>query len=101
MDFAWQSGEWKLVNNEKGSRLAGFPLMPNGAMLTLRRRAVLTARNGWLLFSAETGGAMVCPEKTRLQDVFAAAIDQHAKIVKALHSATGVAFDKALKDAAS
>ena len=44
---------------------------------------------------------MVCPEKTRLQDVFAAAIDHHAKTVKSLHSATGAAFDKALKDAAS
>ena len=44
---------------------------------------------------------MVCAEKTRLQDVFAVAIDHHAKKVKALHSTTGAAFDKALKDAAS
>jgi len=44
---------------------------------------------------------MECLEKTRLQDVFAAAIDHHAKTVKSLHSATGAAFDKALKDAAS
>jgi hypothetical protein len=44
---------------------------------------------------------MVCAEKTRLQDVFAAAIDHHAKTVKALHGSAGAAFDKALKDAAS
>jgi hypothetical protein len=43
---------------------------------------------------------MVCPEKTRLQDVFAAAIDRHAKTVKSLHSTIGAAFNKALKDAA-
>jgi len=43
---------------------------------------------------------MVCPEKTRLQDVFAAAIDRHAKTVKALHIATGAAFSQALKDGA-
>jgi len=67
----------------------------------MHRRAVLTATTGWLLFPAETGGAMVCPEKTRLQDAFAVAIAHDARIVKALHSATGVAFDNALKDAAS
>jgi len=44
---------------------------------------------------------MVCPEKTRLQDFFAAAIDRHAKAVKALRNATGAAFDKALNDASS
>jgi hypothetical protein len=44
---------------------------------------------------------MLCHEKTRLQDIFAAAIDRHAKIVKALQSATGAAFKKTLKDAAS
>ena len=43
---------------------------------------------------------MVCPEKTRLQDVFASAIDRHAKTVKSLNSTTGAAFNKALKDAA-
>jgi len=39
---------------------------------------------------------MACPERTRLQDIFAAAIDHHAKTVKALRDATGSTFDKAL-----
>jgi len=43
---------------------------------------------------------MVCPEKTRLQDVFVAAIDHHAKTVKSLHNTTDAAFSKALKEAA-
>ena len=44
---------------------------------------------------------MVCAERTRLQDVFAVAIDHHAKTVTSLHSATGTVFDKALRNAAS
>jgi hypothetical protein len=43
---------------------------------------------------------MVCAEKARLQDVFAAAIIHHSKTVKALHSAMGASFNQALKDAA-
>ena len=70
-------------------------------MLTLHQRAVRTATTGWLLFPAEMGAIMVCPEKTRLQDVFAAEIDRHAKTVKALRNAIGPAFDKALNEASS
>jgi len=44
---------------------------------------------------------MVRPEKTKLQDAFAEAIDRHAKTVKALRDATGTAFDKVLHDASS
>ena len=44
---------------------------------------------------------MVCPESTRLQDVYAAAIERHAKAVKALGNATDAVFDKALNDASS
>jgi hypothetical protein len=44
---------------------------------------------------------MVCPEMTRLHDAFAATIDHHSRTVRALHSATGAAFDKALNDASS
>ncbi|HXI42616.1 MAG TPA: hypothetical protein VNH18_23145 [Bryobacteraceae bacterium] len=44
---------------------------------------------------------MLCPEKTRLQDLFAAAIDHHAKMIKALHNVSSAGFDKALRDAAS
>jgi len=42
---------------------------------------------------------MVCPEKTRLQNVFAAAIGSHAKMMKSLHSTKGTAFSKVLKEA--
>ena len=42
---------------------------------------------------------MVCAEKTHLQDALAAAIARHARIVKALHSTTGMAFNEALKEA--
>jgi hypothetical protein len=44
---------------------------------------------------------MVCPEMTRLHAVFASAIDHRSKAVKALHSATGAAFDKAQNNASS
>ena len=44
---------------------------------------------------------MVCPERTSLQDVYAAAIERHAKAVKALGNATDAVFDKALNDASS
>ena len=44
---------------------------------------------------------MVCPEKTRLQDVFALAIDRHAKTVKALRTIAGPDFAKALMDAST
>jgi hypothetical protein len=52
----------------------------NGRLNRYYRLAPLSCRNG---------AAMVCAEKTKLQDVFAAAIDRHAKTVKSLHSTTG------------
>ncbi|PYT31983.1 MAG: hypothetical protein DMG58_11090 [Acidobacteria bacterium] len=42
---------------------------------------------------------MVCPEKVRLQYLFAVAIDRDAKTMKSLHNTTGAAFSKALKEA--
>jgi hypothetical protein len=54
---------------------------------------------GLLDFHWKSVTGMVCAEKTHLQDVLAVAIARHARIVKALHSTTGMAFNEALKEA--
>jgi hypothetical protein len=54
---------------------------------------------GWLLFAVESGVAMLCGEKTRLFNVYMAAVDRHAATVSSLSGLDGTDFKKAVANA--